>query len=199
VIDRRVWWAVATAVAASFTVPVVLPARGATGEWLGVTPREPPRVRLDHGRIGQYRWAAYAHRASPAASPTRPCLTMESGGAPGSEASGGLTVCGSLSPVPSLVAHSEGEGKGERTVLGMAFPMGSASVRLWLAGRHSRRMDLKPLSLKQADSAGLKPFQYSVAAFVGPFCLRRFVSYGPSGSVLFSSSYMPCPRHRRSV
>ncbi len=151
-------------------------------------------IRLSHGSIGSYLWAVYAHREGPSATPKRPCLTAASGAASEGAPSSGFTLCGRVTrDAQILVAKSDGVGRAERTVLGMAFPNHVRSVQLWLRGKRSRRLWLKQLSSRQAAAAGLIRFRYAAEAFSGPFCLRRFASYSVSGERLRVSPRMGCP------
>lgn len=148
------------------------------------------RVRLGHGSIGGFHWAAYAEREK-SGNPRRPCITAESGGSRWS--SGGATVCGSLEPVPILLGHSSSTGKGQRTVLALAFPLHVRSVRLWLRDRKSRRVRLKTLGAQQTATVGLMRFRYATRAFAGPFCLQRFATYDAFDRVIQISPSMGCP------
>lgn len=152
-----------------------------------------PEVRLGHGSIGDYRWAVFAGRESRSGSPRRPCITVASGGAPGSDTSGASTVCGSLTFLPTLLSSSDNVGKRMRTVLGMAFAPRVRSVRLWLRGRGSRLIRLKRLSARQSAKAGLMRFRYATRAFAGTFCLQRFAYYDAAGDLIELTPHMGCP------
>lgn len=152
-------------------------------------------VRLGHGLIGDYHWAVFASRQSSSGSPERACLTATSGAVSEGARTSGFTLCGQVTEgTQVLVAKSDGVGRAQRTVLGMAFPRHVRSVRLWLRGKRSRRIWLKALSPRQAAAAGLIRFRYATDAFAGPFCLHRFASYGVSGERLRISSRMGCPK-----
>jgi len=152
-----------------------------------------PEVRLGHGSMGSFRWGVYASRENPSASPQRPCVTAVSGGGRGSDSGGAFTLCGSVRYAPVLVARSSGEGKRERTILGMGFSPNVTSVRLWLPGRKSRQIELWRLDPRQSAAAGLMRFRYATRVFAGPFCLRRFAAYDASGDLLDVSPPMGCP------
>jgi len=150
-----------------------------------------PSIRLDHGAIGNFHWSVYAE-PEPSREIRRPCLiTKSSVGTSGAVA--GTTVCGPVSPIPTLLGDSSGNGKGQRTVLAMAFDPSVLSVRLWLAGRPSRRIWLTQLSQREAAKLGLIRFRYGSRAFAGSFCLRRFATYGGSGDRITLSPDMGCP------
>lgn len=150
---------------------------------------ETGKVRLGHGSIGGFRWVVYAERER-SGNARRPCLTVDSGGTRWSRS--GITVCGSVKPVPALIGHSSGAGDDRRTVLAMAFPPRITGVRLWFEDRTSRRIRLRWFGQRQSNLTGLDGFRYATRAFAGPFCLRRYASYTALNHLVKSSPAMGC-------
>lgn len=148
------------------------------------------QVRLAHGRIGKFVWSVTA-RSEQSANRKRPCVaTLTS--------TRETHVCGSLEPVPLILADSTGTGGKERTVLALAFPRRVTAVRLWLEGRRDRLVRLRLLSRRQANVTGLDSFRYAGRAYAGKFCLRRFSVYDHRLRVLDVSSHMPCGVEERT-
>lgn len=149
----------------------------------------PVSVRLDHGTKEDFRWAVFAHREK-SGSPRRPCVVVLSERT--GEGSEETETCGPVEPIPTLLGHSSGRGKKERTVLAMAFSPRVASVRLWLRGRRSRLVHLKRLGVRQSERTGLMRFRYASRSFAGPYCLQRFATYDAVGNLIDRSPSMGC-------
>lgn len=137
------------------------------------------------GSTGRYMWEVHA-ALEPSGNPRRPCIEVVS-------ETDSVNVCGSVDPVPLLLAHSVDVPSGQRTALGMVFLLRVGSVRLWLAAHRSRRIWLKVVTLEQARTLGLERFGYATRAFAGRFCLRRFATYSRSGDHLTTSPKTSCP------
>jgi hypothetical protein len=149
----------------------------------------PPSVRLAHGSIGAFQWEVVVrHEKKP--NPRRPCIEVAFDRA--DEGKSGAEVCGPLVPVPTLLAHSSGNGRFERTALALAFPASVKSVRLWIRGHKSRRINLRMLGPRQARRARVARFRYAAEGFAGPFCLRRYATYDESGDLITTSPSTPC-------
>jgi hypothetical protein len=143
-----------------------------------------PQVTLAHGSINKFQWSVGVER-EPSGNPRRPCISTATN-------HGGIMVCGSLQPVPLLLADSSGAGTKKRTVLAMGFPRRVAAVRLWLRRRASRIVKLRLLSRKQAQDVGLRRFSYAARAFSGAYCLQRFATYDRKADLLELSPKMGC-------
>lgn len=103
-------------------------------------------------------------------------------------------VCGSLFPAPTVQAIVDEISKPPIAVVALAFRTAVHKVRLYLGSRGDRLINLSLLSRRQAREAGVVRFRYAALAFVGDFCLNRFVTYSVSGEMLDPGERMPCPR-----
>ncbi|HEY6730519.1 MAG TPA: hypothetical protein VI039_05795 [Solirubrobacterales bacterium] len=155
-------------------------------------PPEVPEALLGSGSIDDFRWAVHVGRDSEENDPQRPCFKVSTG--EGSEAGYGTSArtCSSLDRDPLVNGLGSGAGDGARTVLAMAFQQRVRSVRLWLKGRKSRRIQLRRLNAEQAEFTGLARFRYLVEDFTGPFCLQRYASFNAAGERLAISPSYEC-------
>lgn len=152
-----------------------------------------PVVQLGSGHASVFRWQVLAARDHGAHGDRRPCVEIRL--VRHSESSGGETAeaCGPVRPQPNGQALVNEVAEPNVAVVAMAFSPEVSSVRLFVSGR-SKRYKLGDLSSAQAAKSGLAPFNYLTKAFVGPFCLERFVTYSASGRVLDPGERMPCHR-----
>jgi hypothetical protein len=155
-------------------------------------------VQIGKGRVGSSSWSLEVYRGDGRHGGTSPCIVTTLKPPPPGFVSR-LTICGSLKGSQILNANSAGVGVDEETVLGFAFSPDVVSVRLWLAGRRSRIINLSMLGRNQARRASVDPLRYGVATFVGNYCLERFAAYDAAGRVTRASSKFGCPAHAKGA
>lgn len=148
-------------------------------------------VQLGAGRASVFHWQVLVRRGAGGHGDRQPCIKIllrEHVGSDGGESS---ESCGSFQPQPNGQALVDELSEPNVAVVAMAFGPAVASVRLFVSGQQ-RRYKLIPLTRAKATTAGLAQFGYLTHAFVGPFCLERFVTYAGSGKVLDPGERMPC-------
>jgi|GEM_PF-5235630 len=158
-------------------------------------------VLLDSGKVSTSRWSMSVERSTGRRGNHRPCIQVaielkvtappQDPLLPGSSHS---EVCGSLVPIPTVQAIVNEISKPPIAVVALAFRPAVHRVRLYLGSRKDRLINLSLLSRRQAREAGVIQFRYAALAFVGDFCLNRFVTYSASGEMLDPGERMPCPR-----
>jgi hypothetical protein len=157
--------------------------------WVSALPQRQGDVRIAHGTLGSYEWMLSVRRGHGPKGGRRPCLVTTTGFLQPSHPMpvSRLAACGSLHGTQLVVANSSREGLRERTLLGLAFPSGVVTARIWLRGHGDQLLRLKLLGVKQAAVARVVQFRYAALPISGLFCLRRFVGYDESGAIVAES------------
>jgi hypothetical protein len=158
------------------------------------------KVKLGSGHVQGWNWSTSLSGDSGLIGGQRvPCITAEL--TPRRPAENPLAItqkavsCGSLLYVPSLVSVSDETSIPNVTVLAMAFSERTTSVRLFLHGREPKRIPLKLVPAQKARQANVERFRFAALAFVGQFCLERFVAFSQDGDQVEDGGRMKCPRN----
>jgi hypothetical protein len=160
-------------------------------------PTEP--VLLDSGQVGAFQWSMSVSRSKGQGGARRPCIQVGVRPRPGSRPLDPLApgishdaVCGSLLETPNLLAVVNEVVNPPTAVLVMAFRPAVHKVRLYLGHRGDRLISLSLVPSGKAKKADVEQFRYAGLAFLGDFCLNRFVTYSGTGAVLDQGERMPC-------
>jgi hypothetical protein len=161
-----------------------------------------PWIEVAGGQLKGFSWLVETKRpggraGAGAAGAWRPCLRVVTTWRIGAfsydrtryRACTGAT--GRLSPTePPLVASGiqpTPPNRAEFSSVGMLFAPAVRSVRVTLAGGHSRTIALKRLSRPQARVSGLGRLRYATFIVRGTWCAERLVSLSKAGRVLWDS------------
>lgn len=93
--------------------------------------------------------------------------------------------------LPSFDGATDGTGRQDRTVLGVAFPRNVVRVRLGLGELGQRNLMLRLLTVKQAQEIHVDRFRWGYVKLIGHMCLHEVRGYNPAGQLVYSASDEP--------
>lgn len=151
-----------------------------------------PHALLAQGKVSHSKWRVYAYRSRERYAAHRPCIDASIGPIPSPPGSApGTTVCGAVSPIPTVVGATDDSGGPLKTVITFGVGKEVGAVRIKISGGGKRTLKTRLLSRKQARATKLLPFRFAVLVRRGRFCIREIQGLA-QGKVVNDSGPIPC-------
>jgi hypothetical protein len=156
-------------------------------------------ILVDHGRLGQYRWAVGVMRDGGTLGGQRPCVATQVldtvyGGPNDFSQQKTLKLCSRLSVkgAPTIVSVGAGKEGAAVEVFGIAAVPAIRSLHLDFGPAGIERVKLRRLNGVQMRNAGVRSLRYAAFALPSLNCLVQVMGYSGSGAEIYRGAVEDC-------
>jgi hypothetical protein len=152
-----------------------------------------PHALLAQGRSAEFKWRLMTHRSKERDARHRPCLDLSIAQSPSPIASAPFfSICGTVSPLPTLAAIATDRGTKGKTLVGVALPLNVRLVLMDLGAAGKRRRHTRLLSRSKARAAQLEQFRFASLVVNGAHCVRQLKTFTANGRLVTDTGRHSC-------